>query len=84
MVFAITLGFIETLQSILIVFSIVLCIIEIPCVIIASIYSNIEDYGKPFIFLAKIKHLRGYTSSLIDWLSWLMTVFLVYLSFQQL
>ena len=84
MVFVITLGFIEALQSILIVFSIVLCIIEIPCVIIASIHSNIEDYGKPFIFLAKRKHMGGYTSSLIDWLSWLMTAFLVYLSFQQL
>ena len=84
MVFAITLGFIEALQSILIVFSIVLCTIEIPCVIIASIFSNIEDYGKPFILLEKRKHLRGFTSSLIDWLSWLMTAFLIYLSFQQL
>ena len=84
MVFAITLGFIEALQSTLIVFSIVLCAIEIPCVIIASTYSNIEDYGKPFILLAKRKHLRGFTSSLFDWLSWLMTAFLIYLSFQQL
>lgn len=84
MVFAITLGFIEALQSILIVFSIVLCTIEIPCMIISSIHSNIEDYGKPFIFLAKRKHVGGYTSSLIDWLSWLMTAFLIYLSFQQL
>ena len=83
-VFAITLGFIEALQSILIVFSIVLCTIEIPCMIISSIHSNIENYGKSFIFLAKRKHMRGYTSSLIDWLSWLMTAFLIYLSFQQL
>ena len=84
MVFAITLGFIEALQSILIVFSIVLCTIEIPCMIISSIHSNIKDYGKLFIFLAKRKHMRGYTSSLIEWLSWLMTAFLIYLSFQQL
>jgi hypothetical protein len=85
MVFAITLGFIEALQSILIVFSIVLCTIEIPCMIISSIYSNIENYGKPFVFLAKRKYVRrGYTSSLIDWLSWLITAFLIYLSFQQL
>lgn len=84
LLFTIILGYIRVLQPILLVFSILLCIIEIPCVIIASIYSNSEDYGKPFVFLAKRKHMRGYTSSLIDWLSWLMTAFLIYLSFQQL
>ena len=84
MLFAITLGFIEALQSILLAFSVVLCIIEIPCVIIASIHSNSENYGKPFIVLAKRKYSRGYTSSLIDWLSWSITAFLVYLSFQYL
>ena len=84
MLFAITLGFIEALHPVLFTFSVVLCIIEMPCVIIASVYSNREDYGKPFVFLAKRKHMRGYTSSLIEWLSWLMTAFLIYLSFQQL
>ncbi len=84
MLFAITLGYIEALQPILFVFSIVLCMIEIPCVIIASIHSNREDYGKPFVFLARRKYMRGYNSSLTDWLSWLMTAFLIYLSFQQL
>ena len=84
MIFAITLGFVESLQLILLAFSILLCIIEIPCVIIASIHSNNEDYGKPFVFLAKRKHMRGYTSSLIYWFSWSMTAFLIYLSFQQL
>ena len=84
MLFAITLGYIRGLQLILFTFSIVLCVIEIPCMIIASIHSNNEDYGKPFVFIAKRKHTRGYTSSLIEWLSWAMTAFLIYLSFQQL
>ena len=84
MLFAITLGYIRGLQLILFAFSVVLCVIEIPCMIIASIHSNKEDYGKPFVFLAKRKHLRGYTSSLLDWLSWAMTALLIYLSFQQL
>ena len=84
MIFAITLGYIKILQPILFALSIVLCIIEIPCAIIASIHSNSEDYGKPFVFLAKRKHIRGYTSSLIDWLSWSITALFIYLSFQQL
>ena len=84
MIFAITLGYIKVLQPILFALSIVLCIIEIPCAIIASIHSNNEDYGKPFVFLAKRKHIRGYTSSLIDWLSWSITALFIYLSFQQL
>ena len=84
MLFAITLGYIRGLQPILFVFSVVLCVIEIPCMIIASIHSNKEDYGKPFVFLAKRKHVRGYTGSLLDWLSWAMTALLIYLSFQQL
>ena len=84
LLFAITLGYIKVLQPILLSFSTLLCVIEIPCVIIASIHSNIEDYGQPFIVFAKRKYFRGYTSSLIDWLSWLMTAFLIYLSFRQL
>ena len=84
MLFTISLGYIRGLQVILFAFSVVLCVIEIPCMIIASIHSNKEDYGKPFVFLAKRKYIRGYTSSLIEWLSWVMTAFLIYLSFQQL
>ena len=84
MLFAIASGYIEAVQPILFAFSIVLCIIEIPCIIVASIHSKNEDYGKPFVFLAKRKHLRGYTSSLIDWLSWVITAVLICLSFRQL
>ena len=82
--FAITLGYIRILQPILFVFAILLCIIEIPCTIIASIHSNTEDYGRPFVFLAKIKHSRGYTSSLLEWLSWALTAVMICLSFKQL
>ena len=84
LLFVIALGYIEALQPILLAFSIVLCIIQIPSVIIASVHTNNAEYGKPFILLAKRKYLRGYTSSLIDWLSWGITAFLIYLSYQQL
>lgn len=80
--FTIALGYIRVIQPILFVFSILVCIIEIPCMIIASIHSSNEDYGKPFVFLAKRKGFRGYTSSLIECLSWILTVLLIYLSFQ--
>ena len=84
MLFAITLGYIRGLKLILLAFSVVLCVIEIPCVIIADIHEKKANYGKPFVFLAKRKHVRGYTSSLLDWLSWAWTALLIYLSFQQL
>lgn len=84
MLFSILLGYIKALQPILFVFSIVLCVIEIPCMIISSIHSDREEYGKPFVLFAKRKYYGGYTSSLFTWFSWEITALFIYLSFQQL
>jgi len=83
-ILAVLLGFIKALQPILFTFSILLCIIEIPSVIIASIYSNNAEYGKPFVLLTKRKFGRGYSSSLIDFLSWVINALFIYLSYKQL
>lgn len=77
-------GFIKMLQPVLLVISILLCIIEIPSTILASIYTNKMEYGRAFVFLAKGKYMRGYRSSIIDMLSWGITAFLIFLSYQQL
>lgn len=84
MLFAMTLGYIGVLQPILLAFSAVLCLIEVPSVIIASIHSTREEHGAPFVLLAKRKHSRGYDCTLIECLSWAMTAFLICLSYQQL
>ena len=83
-VLAITIGFIKMFRPIIFVCSILLCLIEIPSSILASIYSNKMEYGKAFVFLAKRKYMRGYCSSLIDIFSWVVTALFIYFSYQQL
>lgn len=83
-IFAVALGFIKELQPILFVISVLICIIEIPSTIVASICSNNEKYGKPFILLEKRKSMKGYSSSLVDIFSWVINALLIYLSYQQL
>ena len=83
-VLAITIGFIKMFRPIIFVCSILLCLIEIPSSILASIYSNKMEYGKAFVFLAKRKYMRGYCCSLIDMLSWVVTALFIYFSYQQL
>ena len=83
-VLAITIGFIKMFRPIIFVCSILLCLIEIPSSILASIYSNKMEYGKAFVFLAKRKYMRGYCSSLIDIFSRVVTALFIYFSYQQL
>ena len=83
-ILTILIGYIKIFQPALFVISILLCLIEIPSTILASIYTNKAEYGRAFVFLAKRKYTRGYTSSLIDMFSWAITALLIYLSFQQL
>ena len=83
-VLAIAVGFIKMFRPIVFLCSILLCLIEVPSTILASIYSNKMEYGKAFVFLAKRKYVRGYCSSLIDMFSWAVTALFIYLSYQQL
>lgn len=83
-ILAVTMGFIKALQPVLFHLSIILCIIEIPSTIIATICSNNAEYGRPFVWFAKRKHMKGFYSSLIDMFSWSVTVLLICLSFKQL
>ena len=83
-VLAIAVGFIKMFRPIVFACSVLLCLIEVPSTILASIYSNKMEYGKAFVFLAKRKYVRGYCSSLIDMFSWAVTALFIYLSYQQL
>ena len=77
-------GFIKMIQPFLVVIAIILWLVEIPSSIIASIYSNKMEYGRAFVFLAKRKYMRGYSSSIIDMFSWGITAFFIFLLYQQL
>lgn len=81
---SISMGYIKALQPILFVVSILLCLIEIPSIIFASVYTNKMEYGKAFIFITKRKHTSGYYSSFTDMFSWCLTALLIYLSYEVL
>ena len=83
-ILVIATGFIKMFQPFLVVIAIILCLVEIPSSIIASIYSNKMEYGRAFVFFAKRKYMRGYSSSIIDIFSWGITAFLIFLLYQQL
>lgn len=83
-IFTIALGFIKMLQPIVLVFSIAICVIEIPSTMLASIYNYRAEFGKPFVLLARRKYTNKLCSSLIDLFSWGITAFLIYISYLQL
>ena len=58
-ILVIATGFIKMFQPFLVVIAIILCLVEIPSSIIASIYSNKMEYGRAFVFFAKRKYMRG-------------------------
>ncbi len=77
-------GYIKVFQSIFLILSIVVCIIEIPTSIIAAVYSSQEEFGKPFVLFARSKYTKRNVSSLFSILAWCPTALFIYLSYQQL
>lgn len=83
-IFTLALGFIRNLQSIVLILSISVCIVEIPATVLASVYSCQAEFGKPFVLIARRKDTGKFYSSLIDMFSWCVTAFLIYNSYLQL
>ena len=77
-------GFMQKLQPIIFVLSAGLCIIEIPAIIAASIYTCRREFGKPFVLLVWSKERKRLFCSPVDMLSWGLTLLLIFLSFRQL
>ena len=61
--------------------SCLLCLLEIPAVIFASVNENRAEFGNAFVLLAMTKETGKLNSSLIDLFSWVFPIVLVYLSF---
>lgn len=74
-------GFIKPLQPFVWGVSLTLCLIEIPAMVITSVYDCKAEFGQPFVFLCKQKESNGYYCSLLDMLSWCVTAILVCFSF---
>lgn len=74
-------GFIKPLQPLVWGISLFLCSIEIPAMVITSVYDCKAEFGQPFVFLCKRKESNGYYCSLLDMLSWCVTAILVCFSF---
>ena len=77
-----TLGFIKTLQPLLVILSICLCIVEIPTMAIASIYDCKAEFGRSFVLLTKRKESNGYYSSPLSMASWSITAILICVSYR--
>lgn len=72
------LGYIKALQPVILVCAAVVCLVEIPCVMFASVSNCRTECGRPFVLWAKRKYSQGYFSSLFDMLSWVLTALLVF------
>ena len=83
-IITLALGYIKILQPFFLVFSSLLCLIQILPNIFSSIYSCQARFGKPFVLLAwsNTPFLRRLYSSLLDMLGWAMTAVLIYLSYR--
>jgi len=77
----ITLGYINAVQHFLLIASIGLLFIQIPATTTASIYYSRMEFGKSFVLFARNKETKRLHSSLIDILAWILTAFLIYLSY---
>ena len=73
------LGWIEIMEIPISIVGFLLCGLQIPAYIIAHIYNNYEEHGKPFILLKKTKDGMRYDSSLPDFLMMaIMAAFSIY------
>ena len=81
---ALMLGFVKVFQPLILSFSMILFLMEIPMTMLASTCQCKLKYNKAFVWLAKDKERKHFYSSWIDILSCFVTGFLIWLSYQQL
>lgn len=72
------------LKLVLLIFSCILCLIEIPAVIFSSVNECRAEFGSRFVLLAKTKETGKIRSSFIDLFAWIFSAVLIYLSFNGL
>lgn len=78
---ALLLGYVKSMRLVIFALSIVVCVIEIPAVWFSSAANYQAEFGKPFVLWVREKKTGKCRSSLVDAFSWLVSVFLIYLSY---
>ncbi len=74
-------GYINVTEPLILVLSLLICAVEIPSTVLAAYYSNLAEFGRPFVLFAWSKIRNKYASSLIDMFSWVVTLFLICVMF---
>lgn len=69
LVFSVAFGWIGVFELPIAILGLAVCCVEVPATVFESIFSNYEEYGRPFVLWIKRTHSRGYTSSFFD-LGW--------------
>lgn len=82
-ILVLALGFINMLQPVFFILSVILCMIEIPATVLASIYDCKQQYQKPFVLFRRTTKRGYYYSSLFDMFSWCITALLICFAYQQ-
>lgn len=83
-VLALGLGYVKGLQPVLFVLSVLLCAVQIPASILASVYSTMEEFGRLFVLLAVGRYSKKPQSSLRDLVLCFGAAYLVYLLYKGL
>ncbi len=69
----------KEVHILLILSAVIMCLMEIPCTVFASVIECRVEFGKPFVLFAVRKETKKLYSSLIDYASALVPAFLLYL-----
>jgi len=84
-VFALSLGYIKSLQPVFFAISILLCIVQIPTTAASEYYSNLYTFGTPVVLCRRYPDTRRYLSTPLDYvIPWVITGLLIFLSFEEM
>ena len=79
-VLALSIGFITALQPVVTAIGIILCVVQIPSMFLASMYSDKAEYGRYFVLWAKRREQQTYHSSIVMMFPWIVTAVFIWAS----
>ena len=65
-VFAVLFGWIRWMQLPVAILSAVICTVQVPAMVFAEVYYNLENYGEALVMCRRRKSFGGYDSSILD------------------
>lgn len=84
-VLALALGYIEILQPVFFVVSVMICAVQIPTTVWSVYYDNLYAFGKAFVLCSRFPDARRYLRTPLDYVwPWAVTGLLIYISFEEM